>query len=230
MTRQPSCGVTRAVVLLGMALPLLFATGCPGSKNKTATGTARVVVRPLISDATIESMTVTVTGAGFSPIVADLSLSDVQWTGRLDNIPVGSDRTFDAIAYDGSGHALYTASAVASVLGGAATVVSISLDNRPPETYQNAFPVIDSGSWPEEVTPGSVSLVSVTAHDPNPSYLLSYGWTATCGTFDDASSSSPHWTAPAVLENCQNADGSVSIPAALRPYMGGAETITASST
>ena len=37
-------------------------------------------------------------------------------------------------------------------------------------------------------------------------------------------------TLVAVLENCQNADGSVSIPAALRPYMGGAETITASST
>ena len=31
----------------------------------------------------------------------------------------------------------------------------------------------------------------------------------------------------AVLENHQNEDGSISIPAALRPYMGGAETITA---
>ncbi|MEW6688927.1 MAG: serine--tRNA ligase [Pseudomonadota bacterium] len=30
----------------------------------------------------------------------------------------------------------------------------------------------------------------------------------------------------AVLENFQNADGSVTVPAALRPYMGGAETIT----
>jgi seryl-tRNA synthetase len=30
----------------------------------------------------------------------------------------------------------------------------------------------------------------------------------------------------AVLENYQNADGSVAIPAALRPYMGGAEKLT----
>ena len=32
-------------------------------------------------------------------------------------------------------------------------------------------------------------------------------------------------TTSAILENCQNADGSVSIPAALRPYMGGMEKI-----
>ncbi len=33
-------------------------------------------------------------------------------------------------------------------------------------------------------------------------------------------------TLVAILENCQNADGSVTIPAALRPYMGGRETIS----
>jgi seryl-tRNA synthetase len=31
----------------------------------------------------------------------------------------------------------------------------------------------------------------------------------------------------AVLENYQNADGSVAVPEALRPYMGGASVITA---
>ena len=30
----------------------------------------------------------------------------------------------------------------------------------------------------------------------------------------------------AILENYQNADGSVTIPEALRPYMGGADKIT----
>jgi seryl-tRNA synthetase len=29
----------------------------------------------------------------------------------------------------------------------------------------------------------------------------------------------------AVLENHQNADGSITVPAALRPYLGGAETL-----
>ncbi len=33
-------------------------------------------------------------------------------------------------------------------------------------------------------------------------------------------------TLVAILENCQNADGSVTLPAALRAYMGGAQTIT----
>jgi seryl-tRNA synthetase len=33
-------------------------------------------------------------------------------------------------------------------------------------------------------------------------------------------------TLVAVLENYQNADGTVTIPEALRPYMGGATTIT----
>jgi seryl-tRNA synthetase len=31
----------------------------------------------------------------------------------------------------------------------------------------------------------------------------------------------------AVLENCQNADGSVTVPAALRPYLGGVEALRA---
>jgi seryl-tRNA synthetase len=33
-------------------------------------------------------------------------------------------------------------------------------------------------------------------------------------------------TLVAILENCQNADGSVTVPAALRPYMGGVEKLT----
>ena len=35
-------------------------------------------------------------------------------------------------------------------------------------------------------------------------------------------------TLVAILENCQNADGSVTVPSALRPYMGGADAIRAS--
>jgi seryl-tRNA synthetase len=35
-------------------------------------------------------------------------------------------------------------------------------------------------------------------------------------------------TLVAILENGQNADGSVTLPAALRPYMGGLEKLTAS--
>jgi seryl-tRNA synthetase len=35
-------------------------------------------------------------------------------------------------------------------------------------------------------------------------------------------------TLVAVMENCQRADGSIEIPRALRPYMGGAESIARS--
>jgi len=34
-------------------------------------------------------------------------------------------------------------------------------------------------------------------------------------------------TLVAILENCQQADGSIVIPEALRPYMGGVDRITA---
>jgi seryl-tRNA synthetase len=34
-------------------------------------------------------------------------------------------------------------------------------------------------------------------------------------------------TLVAVLENCQNADGSITIPGALRPYLGGIDKLTA---
>jgi seryl-tRNA synthetase len=37
-------------------------------------------------------------------------------------------------------------------------------------------------------------------------------------------------TLVAILENYQEADGSVTVPTALRPYMGGLETLTASLT
>jgi len=36
-------------------------------------------------------------------------------------------------------------------------------------------------------------------------------------------------TLVAILENCQEADGSVTIPEALRPYMGGIEAIPSGS-
>jgi seryl-tRNA synthetase len=39
--------------------------------------------------------------------------------------------------------------------------------------------------------------------------------------------SSIGWRPVAVLENGQNADGSVAIPEALRPYMGGLDTLRA---
>jgi seryl-tRNA synthetase len=34
-------------------------------------------------------------------------------------------------------------------------------------------------------------------------------------------------TLVAVLENCQQADGSIAVPAALRPYMGGVDVLKA---
>jgi seryl-tRNA synthetase len=48
-----------------------------------------------------------------------------------------------------------------------------------------------------------------------------------CHTLNNTVAASPRVLIP-ILENYQNADGSVTIPQVLRPYMGGRESITAS--
>ena len=48
-----------------------------------------------------------------------------------------------------------------------------------------------------------------------------------CLTIQDGSGVAVGRALIAVLENYQNADGSVTVPQALRPYMGGLETIRA---
>jgi hypothetical protein len=193
-----------------MAL-LVVSTLGPLACNKPGTstspvGTARVVVRPLVPESYLGRVTVTVTeggGPAMAPMVASLDRSGSQWIGRVDGIPAGPQRSFDVIAFDAQGRALFAASASADVLADQATVVSISLDNRSPGTFQNAFPVIDSVTWtPAAPHPLDTVRLHVSAHDPDPGDVLSYDWSSTCGTVDAPASTTPTWTAPAQPGSC----------------------------
>jgi hypothetical protein len=197
---------SRVLVLTALLPALLASPGCRRA-DRAHTGVARVVVRPLVPESYIERLTVTVTGGSaepsLAPIVGTLDRSGYQWVGRIGGIPAGAQRQFDAIAFDADGRALFAATARADIPADVATVVSMTLDNRDPGTVQNAFPVIDSIAWtPESPAPGGVVQLHATAHDPTPGDPLQYAWTSTCGQFDDATSPSPRWTAPAAEQTC----------------------------
>jgi hypothetical protein len=195
------------IATVSTAVLLLTASGCGKSSAPGATGVARVLVSAGLSAAgNIAKVTVTVSkgaGSDFTPIVADLTRSGDQWSGRLTGIPAGPGRQFDAVAYDASGAQVDSGSATATIDANAAAVVSITLQ-QPSSDISNAFPVIDSLSQSRDTVAanGTVQLY-VAAHDPDPGDTLSYGWTATCGAFDSGSTTNPTWTAPSVLGSCQ---------------------------
>jgi hypothetical protein len=195
--------------ILSLIGPVLLASMACSQKSPeaVATGAARLVVRPLVAETYIARLTVTITsgpiGPAMTPIVTELARAGSQWTGRVEAVPAGSQRQFDAIAFDSQGRALFASSVAADVAASVATVVSITLDNRGPSGLQNSFPVIDSIVWtPEVPAPSAVVQVRLTAHDPDPADTLSYGWSSTCGSFDVPASPTPKWTAPAQPGSC----------------------------
>ena len=193
----------RSVLLGGLAVLCTLGVACQKSSGDTSTGAVRLIVRPLVADDSIARMVVTVSGEGFSPMVSELMRGDAQWGVRLPSVPTGPNRRFDVIALNGANQAIFSATAIADVEAvSTATVVSLTLDNRPPETYQNAFPVIDGVSWPEEVGPQAAVKLSVTAHDPSQAQGLHYRWSGDCGSFNDPTSISPIWTAPSSDGSC----------------------------
>jgi hypothetical protein len=195
-----------SVVCLALALVAALAAGCSGRPEPEEPGVARVVVRPLTDGSEVARVTVTVSkgdGSDFTPIVAELTRSGVQFIGRIASIPPGPRRQFDVVAYDAAGVVLYTGTGWADIVSRVAAVVSIYLSGPRPPPIGNAFPIIDSLSWSrEQVAPrGTVQLI-VTAHDPNPGDTLTYSWTADCGSFDDPTLTAPRWTAPGTDQIC----------------------------
>ena len=191
----------RHTFVVCLALVGALAGGCAKPAKQGPTGAARVVVRSLTSGAEIARVTVTVSkgeGSDFTPIVADLERSGAQWIGRIASIPIGR-RQFDVVAYDAAGVVLYTGTGWGEIVAQAAAVVSITLSGPRPPPYQNAAPVIDSLSWSrDQIAPGGIEQLIVTAHDPNLGDTLTYLWKADCGSFDDATRTTPRWTAPGI--------------------------------
>ena len=187
----------KASASLLLALGLALLAGCSASSG---TGSVQLAVSvPQALSSSVSRVSVTVSAADQPSVSVDLVFSNGSWGGLMSSLPVGSHRTFLARAFDASGTPLYEGSASGiSISANQTTLVALTLQqlNAPPP-FQNAAPFIDSlvGASVPVAAGGTLSLVA-TAHDPNAGDTLSYAWSATEGSFSQASAASTSWTAP----------------------------------
>lgn len=135
-----------------------------------------------------------------SPMIVDLTYSDGEWGGVVEDIPSGSDRTFIVKAYDMSDILLYEGSATNVTIdsGNTALVYILLEDMIPAEPFENVAPIIDAFALTSgTVVPDGELVVAVSAHDENEGDILSYQWSSTGGYFTDENNSISYWYAPA---------------------------------
>ena len=196
------CRVGRT--LLKSAAGWLVATGLVmGCDNPVTDGsgaaTIEVSVAPL-SASDIAGVEISVTGDGIEPPISS-ALSSVggEWTGVIEGIPVGTDRTFTAEAFDEEGQVLYSgiADGVAIENGETVSVLIFLQQVSPPRSFENSVPrftaVVVSAST---VAAGEQVSLSVEAVDPDPADSLVFSWYADGGSFDVDDSADVVWTAP----------------------------------
>ncbi|MCY1081722.1 Kelch repeat-containing protein [Archangium lansingense] len=186
---------------LWLAAVVLVAAGCTQPTEST---TGSVQLMAVIQSATadeVASVLVTVTAPDMDPVTGSLVKAGGNWSGTLSSIPVGSDRTFTAEAFDAAGGKHFAGQATGvTVSGGTTAVVSITLqETSSGPGFENDVPRITSlvASSNRVAVGGSVSL-QVTAVDYNAGDTLSYAWTSSAGSFDNTTSTSTTWTAPAL--------------------------------
>jgi Sulfatase-modifying factor enzyme 1 len=133
--------------------------------------------------------------------VRDLRKVQGQWQGLIGGIPSGDGRVFHAAAYDSSDTLIYEGQTEnVTITKGQKVAVLILLQQKdPPDPFNNTVPYIDSlVASSNAVAPGDAVSLAIAAHDVDPGDTITYAWTSAEGAFDDPSSSSPTWTAPAV--------------------------------
>ncbi|MEJ2218855.1 MAG: hypothetical protein P8099_19900, partial [Gemmatimonadota bacterium] len=179
---------------------ILALSGCHRGSEERRNGSARIAVAAqALSVADVARVTVTVSGDHIDPpLVAELTGGGGDWQGRIDGIPAGEGRTFEARAYDAADTLLYEGRATdVTIVDGEVAIVTIFLQQAtPPEPFQNAAPrLLSLVASSNQVAPdGSISL-AVEAVDPDDEPLI-YAWTATAGSFDSAAAATTVWTAP----------------------------------
>jgi hypothetical protein len=184
---------------------LLITVGCDDESN--GHGSAVIGVRSdALSLEDIDRVTVTVSGPHIAPeIVATLTGDSTSgWSGIIENIPAGDERTFLAQAYDASYTLLYSGQADdVTIIDETMIQVIIYLQQvDPPEPFENAVPRFESVVVSSnQVAPDDDVDITATASDPNGDSLV-YAWSSTCGDFSDNASSSTTWTAPSIEDLC----------------------------
>ncbi len=190
---------------MSWTLALLFvsvAAGCggdPPAVSQNGSMELRVALSQALSPAEVKGIRVEVRGPGIpTPLTTELTQVGGVWQGTVTNIPAGTDRTVEGLAYDATGQLLYKGSSGAvTITSGATASVNLMLQPiNPPVPYENEAPRLDSfAASATQVLPGGSITLSATAHDPNGD-ALSFAWTGSAGTFSAPSAPGTTWIAP----------------------------------
>jgi hypothetical protein len=169
--------------------------------NLEPSGSTRVVVAlpRSLPVSQVERVVVTVTPAEGGEARVDLTGSGAQWRGLVGQLRSGEGATVvaRALGAEGAELAQVELSGVELVRHRPALLVLVPQAPAQAEPVGNAAPFIDAVLGSDAAVWPSASLtLRALAHDPNPSEALTYAWRATAGSFSDAASATPVWTAP----------------------------------
>lgn len=194
---------TSTALLLGMATQISAPAGEANIQlrlnlGQTAASAPQGAQATATSDVT--RVTVEINGTDIAaPIFANLTQNGELWTGTIPNIPVGTDRTFIARAYDVNDALLYEgqSTSITIVFNQTAQIQIQMQESNPAAAFSNVAPYIQTFAMSSAtILPGDTVSFAVTAIDDNVGDILTYAWTADGGVFDDATSSTPIWTGP----------------------------------
>lgn len=182
----------------------VFGAGCSRKSETSGEGAARIsAINLAYSDTTAVKVTIESDPSGAhpaaiaKPIVVPLGQKPTgnSWYTTAQGIPSGNVK-YTGNAYNGT-TVIFTGSVLGVITAGNTASVTLNLFQATANSFANNAPVIDALQiGTTSATPGQVVSVNVVAHDPDAADTLTYGWTATCGTFAAASSASTTWTAP----------------------------------
>ena len=185
------------------ALLLLCLAGC-ASQPSQPIGSVQFAAsaQQALSASDITRVKVTVSAFDMASLSTDLARSGGSWGGLIGNIPAGTNRSFLAEAFDSSGTLLFQGqTSGVAISPSQTTAVAITLQEvDAPPPFANEAPLIDSlVSSSTSVQAGSALSLTASVHDPNAGDTFTLAWTATRGTFSDATAATTSWTAPSSI-------------------------------
>src|ERR1017187_1867571 len=183
-----------------------LATSCESAKGDSSGGIKIQAASKALSYSDIATVTATLSGPGLAhPYAIPLGPRGNNWQASVVGLPAGTGRMISVLARDHSGTAIFSGQAAnITVNPGQTTSVSIVLfEVSPAPPFANTAPTIDALELSAvRALPGGKVTANVRAHDPDVGDTLSCAWTATCGTFSDASAIQTVWTAPQSAGPC----------------------------
>jgi hypothetical protein len=149
------------------------------------------------------SVVVTVSAADLAPFSFTLAPGGARLGAHLGGVPAGASRSFRVDGYDSGGALACSGAIVADVPAGGMVVLAVLVQEvGAPPPSASAAPVIEQVALSRDLVAvgGQVSLdLRVRAFQGG---VPAIAWSATCGSFDDATRGSPVWTAPGVPGSC----------------------------